>query len=349
MNILTKSSLKKFPEYDNHKSIVYLNNPKTGLKGFIAFHKNSKSTPSFGATRYLKYKSEKEALRDALRLSRLMSYKSAMAGLKYGGAKAVIMRNDKFSKEEILKSYSQYLNRLSGKFITGTDVGLDLNEIKKMKNNCKYLVGIKSNPEKYTAIGIFVSIKVISKKIFKTSNLKGRTYAIQGVGKVGYEFLKLIYKNASNIYISDTNNKRLKFVHEIFPKTIIVKPSEIHKQQVDIYMPCALSYGLNKKSVNELNCKIIAGSANNQLESIAVADRIQNRNIFYAPDYVINAGGLISVVDEYKHNNFSAKRIKDGVSKIKYTIEKITNESFKKNISPARIANEIAEKIIHKM
>ncbi|OGI70878.1 hypothetical protein A3C60_01785 [Candidatus Nomurabacteria bacterium RIFCSPHIGHO2_02_FULL_37_45] len=349
MNPAEKNLFENLPEFDNHQSVIFLNDPVTGLRGFIAFHRNSKTVPSFGATRFWQYDSETEAMRDALRLSKLMSYKSALAGLKYGGAKGVIMRDDKFPKDQVLKSYAKRLNELSGRFITGTDVGLDLNDLKKMKEESKYLVGIKSNPEKYTAIGLLVSTEVACKKVFGNENLHGRTFAIQGVGKVGHEFLKIVYKNAGNIYISDTDNERLKLIHRLFPKVIIVKPDTIQKQKVDVYMPCALSYALNKKTVKELNCKIIVGCANNQLESKDIADKIQSRGIFYGPDYVVNAGGLISVVDEYEHTDFNADRIERKVKKIKKTLEEIIKKSDKEKRSPARIADEMAERIINKM
>lgn len=349
MNSKERKLFENLPEFDNHQSVVYLNDPVSGLRGFIAFHKNSKTVPSFGATRFLQYESETDAIRDALRLSKLMSYKSALAGLKYGGAKAVIMRNDKFQKDKVLKAYAQRLNELSGRFITGTDVGLDLNDLKKMKKESKYFVGIKSNPEKYTAVGLLVSIEAACKKVFKNENLRGRTFAIQGVGKVGHEFLKIVYKNAGKIYISETNNERLKLIQQLFPKVIITEPDKIQKQKVDIYMPCALSSALNKKTIKELNCKIIIGSANNQLESKDVADKIYDKGIFYGPDYVVNAGGLISVVDEYEHADFDADRIEGKVRKIKKTLEEIIKKSDKEKRSPARIADEMAEKIMSKM
>ncbi|MFA5932135.1 MAG: Glu/Leu/Phe/Val dehydrogenase dimerization domain-containing protein [Candidatus Paceibacterota bacterium] len=349
MNQIENKLLEKFTEFDNHQSVFRLDDEATGLKGFIAFHKNQKRVPSFGATRFLEYKTEDDALRDALRLSRLMSYKSAMAGFKYGGAKAVIIRNDEFPKDKILKAYAQKLNELSGKFITGTDVGLDLTDLKKMKRESEYFVGLKSNPEKYTAVGLFFSIEVACKKIFGNESFKDRTFAIQGVGKVGHEFLKIVYKNAGKIYISDTNIDRLKFIQKLFPKVKIVAPDKIQKQKVDVYMPCALSYALNKKTIGELNCKIITGSANNQLESKDIADKIYEKGIFYGPDYVVNAGGLISVVDEYENKNFDADRIEGKVKKIKKTLEKIMEGSDKEKISPARVADRMAEKIINKL
>ena len=345
----TKKETEKLNEFDKHQDIIYLNNPKTGLKGFIAFHKKLKVLPSFGATRFWKYKSETEAIKDALRLSKLMSYKSALAGLKYGGAKATIIRNDKFPKEKVLETYAKELNKLKGKFITGTDVGLNLDDLNKMKKVSKYLVGLKSNPEKYTAVGLFFAIQVICKKLFGSESLKNRSFAIQGVGKVGYEFLKIVYKNANKIYISDTNNERIKFIQKLFPKVIATKPNQIQKQVVDIYMPCALSHALNKQTIKQLHCKIIAGSANNQLENKTIADELYNKNIFYAPDYVVNAGGLISVVDEYENKNFNPKRIEQKVKKIKTTLEKIMKKTYSEKVSPARIADKMAEEIIANM
>ncbi len=349
MNILEKKKIKNLHEFDNHHLVIRLDDPKVGLKSFVAFHKNLKILPSFGATRFWKYKSKTEAIRDALRLSKLMSYKSALAGLKYGGAKATIIQNNKFPKAKILEAYAEKLNGLHGKFITGTDVGLDLKDLRKMRKKSKYLVGLKSNPEKYTAVGLFFAVETICRKMCINNNLKDLTFSIQGVGKVGHKFLRIIYNKVSKIYISDTDNKRLKFIHKLFPKTIIIKPNKIQKQNVDVYMPCALSHALNKQTVKELNCRAIIGSANNQLKSKDIADEIYRRGIFYAPDYVVNAGGLISVVDEYENKNFNARRIEKKVKIIKKTLEEIIRRTIKEKRSPARVADEMAEKIISKM
>ncbi len=343
-----KTEIKNLPEFDGHHSVISIKDPNTGLKGFIAFHKNSKYIPSFGATRIWKYKNEKEAIRDALRLSKLMSYKSAMAGLKYGGAKATIIKNEKYSKDKMLEKYAKELNKLSGRFITGADVGIDLNDVKNMKTVSRYIVGVNSNPAKYTALGIFVSMETLCKEVFGTSHIKGRTFAIQGAGTIGHEFLKLIYKKAKKIYISDTNTERTKFIKKLFPKVTIITPDKIQKQLVDIYMPCALSHSLNKRTLKDLRCKIIVGAANNQLESKKIGNEIHNKGILYGPDYVVNSGGLISVVDEYENKDFNAKRIEKKVRNIKNTLKKIVANSKKENRPPAEVADMMAEKIINK-
>ncbi|MBK5215812.1 MAG: hypothetical protein JJE53_03340 [Candidatus Pacebacteria bacterium] len=349
-NLIKKKFLKTMPEFDKHLFVVELLDPSSKLEAYIAVHRIRGSKPSFGATRFLNYKFKKDALNDALRLSRLMSFKSIMAGLPYGGAKAVIIKpKGKFSRKKLLDSYTKGLNELAGKFVTGTDVGLNLEDIKEMKKNSKYLVGLKSNPEKYTAIGLGFSIQMISKKLFGSESFKNRTFAIQGIGKVGYEFLKIIYKDASAIYVADIDKNRLKFVLEKFPNLIIVDTNDIQKQVVDIYMPCALSHTLNKKTVKDLKCKIVIGSANNQLESEGIADLLHDKGIFYGPDYIVNSGGLISVVDEYEAHNFNASRIKKKVSKIKKIMNEVIAKSYRQKISPERIANKIAKKILDKI
>lgn len=348
--LLNRTILKLMPEFDNHFLVLQLNNPETKLHGYIAIHRKNGLLSSFGATRLLEYSSEDEALRDVLKLSKMMSYKSALAGLPYGGAKAVLIKpKGKFSREKFLKSYAVELNKLKGKFITGTDVGLTISDLIKMKNYTKYLVGYHSNPEKYTAIGLLFSINAACAKIFGSECLEGKTFAIQGVGKVGHEFLKIIYKDAGKIYISDTNKEKLKVIRKLFPKVIIINKDKIQKQNVDIYMPCALYHTLNKKTINDFNCKIIIGSANNQLESKDIADKLYEKGIFYGPDYIVNAGGLVSVVDEYENNNFNAGRIETKVRKIKKILETIIKKSNKEKKPPSKIADEMAEKIINKM
>ena len=347
--LLTKKDLKLVPGFDNHFLILELNNPATKLHGYIAIHRKNGTLPSFGATRLLKYPSDKEALKDVLKLSKLMSYKSALAGLPYGGAKAVLIKpKGKFSREALFKSYATILNSLKGQFITGTDVGLTIADLESMKNDTEYLVGYFSNPEKYTALGLFFVIETTCQKIFGTKSMKDRTFAIQGVGKVGSEFLKIVYKDAKSIYISDTNKERLSYIKKLFPKVKIVDVDNIHKQKVDVYMPCALYYTLNKKSIGDFKCKIIIGSANNQLESADIADKLYDKGIFYGPDYIVNSGGLISVVDEYKNSSIDNTRIKSNVKNIQRIMSEIIKNSEKENKSPERIADKLAKKIINK-
>lgn len=339
--------ITELEEFDNHKFISFIYDKKLGLKGFIAIHRFNKNYPSFGATRFWDYKSETDALKDALRLSRTMSYKAALAGLPGGGAKAVLMVNG-FSaqnKHKILKDYARRVNDLSGKFVTGSDVGLTKEDVKKMRRISRYFVGTKTLPEKFTAQGIYVSIKISLKHLFGSDVIENRSFALQGLGKVGYELLKLLYPEKPTIYVSDIDETKVLKARKEFSKIKVVKADEIYAKSVDVFSPCALSNCINYKNINDLRCKLILGGANNQLENNNISGILHKMGILYIPDYIVNSGGLISVYDEYGNSNPSKRRIKKKVAKISNTLEKILEESSTKKKPPLIIANEIAEKI----
>jgi len=301
-------NIEKLPEFDNHESVSSFEDKASGLKGFIAIHRRNGDFPSFGATRFWHYDRPEEALKDALRLSQMMSYKAALAGLPYGGAKGVIISpspdNNSISpqkKADILKAYANQVNYLGGRFITGTDVGITQEDLSIMAAHSPYMVGLHADPTKFTALGLFESIKICLQRVFGTNNIEGRSFAIQGIGKIGRAIAELLYQEGAKIFATDLKEKRLKELKRKLPRINLVAPSDIHKQKVDCFCPCALSGSLNKKTVPQLRCKIVAGGANNQLESNSIGRLLFERDILYAPDYLVNAGGLISVVDEYEN------------------------------------------------
>lgn len=346
MSIKNRSlDLEKLDEYDNHYKVIFLNNPKTGLKGFIAVHRKNKDVSSFGATRLWKYEDSLKGLRDALRLSRLMSYKAALAGLHCGGAKGVIlMPKGLKDRKRLLLSYAKEVNSLNGDFITGTDVGLFQDDLRLMKTVSKFFVGINGNAAQSTALGIYYGIEA-SLEFLLT---QGKTFAIQGLGKVGESLLSLLYSKADKIYVSDIDISLCQKIKKQFPNVIVVKPSEIHKQKVDVFAPCALGSVINSKTVGELNCKIVAGGANSQLEDEDVGDILHKLGILYAPDYVINAGGLISVFDEYEGViNKNKQSLEKKIFKIKARLLKIYKTSRKEKLSTNIVANKMAKKVFN--
>ena len=344
--------IEKLPEFDNHKFVANLLDKKQGLHGFIAIHRGNTNLPSFGATRFWHYNSQEAALEDALRLSRLMSYKAAMAGLSYGGAKGVIMSPkssiEPREKQKILEAYAKQVNRLNGRFITGTDVGINQKELMIMKKNSRFMVGIRSNPTKFTALGLFSAIEVCLQEFFGKKEISGHSFAIQGVGKIGLGLLRLLYPHGANIFISDINIKKLRAAKKEFPQIKIKQPSEIQKQKVDCFVPCALSNVVNMTTLSQFRCKIIAGGANNQLENSRVGRLLHNQGILYAPDYIVNAGGLISVVDEYEHKGHQQKRVSRRIAIIPKNLRKILKSSKRSNNPPFEIANAMAENIFNK-
>ena len=339
-------NFERLIEFDNHRQIIYLHDEKVRLRGFIAIHRGGVKSPAFGATRLWKYPTQTEALKDALKLSRIMTYKSAMAGLKYGGAKAVLIDpQDPQKRFVLLRTYTNYVNCFAGSFITGADVGISRKDLKVMNLNCKYIVGYRSDPVKFTALGLFYGIQVCLQEVFGTEELNNRTFAIQGLGKTGLGLLKLIYKQAKKICVSDIDPITIKMAKAAYPKIEAVSISEIFNQAVDVFSPCALSNAINLNNVSQLRCKIIAGSANSQLENDSIGEVLYKLGILYAPDYVINAGGLITVVDEYEHKNSKTSRVKERIVKLKENLKII----FKKSQQLKQPTNVIADKMAKKL
>lgn len=341
--------LKKFAEFDNNYKVVELNNPDIGLSGFISIHRHIKDYPALGATRFWKYKNKDEALRDALRLSRLMTYKSILAGLPFTGAKAVLIDNGlkKNQRKEFFKIYAEEVNKLNGEFVTGTDVGVSNEDLDSMRQNSPYIIGTGVDSGFFTAQGVFLGIKMALRKVFGTDDISDRTFAIQGLGKTGWPLFDLLLKHgAKKIYISDL--KRLTRFKAFLksPRVQILDHKEIALQAVDVFSPCALSGAVNKDNRDLLRCKIVAGSANNQLDNSETGMFLKNAGILYAPDFVINAGGLISVVDQYEHDIHNPERIIGKVQKIGESLSSIFERSQQENKSTLEVAESIAaEKI----
>lgn len=343
-------NFQELKEFDEHRLINFIYEPSSGLKGFVAIHRGGLHKPAFGATRLWHYKTEMDALKDALKLSRTMSYKSAMAGLGYGGAKVVLISPQLTYKKkyQILKTYSHYINYLFGHLITGADVGIDSNDLKTMASSNKMMVGLKSDAVKFTCLGVYYSMQVCLKETFGTESLVGRTFAIQGLGKTGRGILKLIYKDAKKIYVSDLYQSQIKNAKAEFPNIEVVKYTDIHKLSVDVFSPCAIANAIRFKNVSDLKCKVIVGSENNQLENEEVGNLLNKLGILYAPDYVVNGGGLITVADEYENKNYAQKRIGQRVEGIKTTLKLIIDKSKRTGTATNYVANDLAEKIFDK-
>lgn len=352
MNPVSQTEIEKLEEFDQHKLIRAIERPGSGLAGFIVIHRENPKMPSFGATRVWKYDTEVDALKDALRLSKLMSYKAALAGLSCGGAKGVIIAPRLFqSRKKLLHSYAEEVNKLNGRFITGTDVGLQQKDLVVLRDKSEHIVGLHMSATEFTALGILYSMQVALEEIFGSADLHERTFAIQGLGKVGSEILGLLYGGAEKIFVSDIDKKVAAKIKKKFPDIEIVPHDKIFDQKVDVFVPCALSHSLNADSVKRLsaNCvRAVVGGANNQLEHENVGELLMLAGILYAPDYVVNAGGLITVVDEFEHKVHDRERVHAKVLNIKNTLRNIFEESRKQKRPTNIIANEMAEKIFNK-
>ena len=350
------TGIESLKEFDNHELVSFASDKHTGLSAVIAIHRANPSVPSFGATRFWQYASSLEGVKDALRLARLMSYKAALAGLECGGAKSVIIANRdprKFSRadrEHLLEAYAMRVNLLGGRFVTGTDVGLAQEDLDTMRKVSRNIIGFNGNSTEFTTIGVFESVKAALMEVFGSIDLSGHSFAIQGLGKIGEELLARLYDlvgTKGKIFVSDIDSARVEEVKKKYRRVTVVSPSDIDRQEVDVFVPCALSAAVNRKNVSKILAKIIVGGANNQLESEAVGDKLHERKILYAPDYVANAGGLIAVFDEYKNPSYDRARVEKAVLHIPETLRKIFAESRTENIPPSRVADKMAERIFN--
>lgn len=341
------NNYRSYAEFDNHFLVQPISAPGVGLEGYICIHKKRTVHPSLGATRLWKYDTKEEALRDALRLSRLMSFKSALAGLPYGGAKAALIMPPgglNGNRVDFFKAYAEEVNKLNGKFVTGTDVGVADQDLSIMRQVTQNVIGESIDSGYYTAWGIYYCLEVLFSALYGSAAFSGRSFAIQGLGKTGMSLLKLLADNGARIiYVADINQAVVKEAEEKYPFIKPVKHDEIHKQAVDVYCPCALGGALNLTTVNELHCKSIVGSANNQLADPQIGLMLYRKKIIYAPDYLVNAGGIISVVDEYEYKKDSnIDRIKQKIKKIPVMFSQILQKSIAEDRPPHQIADEIA-------
>lgn len=272
--------------------------------GFIVIHRGNKKHPAFGATRIAPYTSISMALHDALNLAHLMSLKASFAGLSYGGGKGVLLWRPEFAEEEqrkrIFRRYAEVVNSLSGMFVTGSDVGMGRSEVLFLKTLSPHIVGVTEDPTEWTANGVLRAIQVTLQELYGDSSLAGRSVAIQGVGKIGSALLERLYGKAGDIVIAEVDSYRLQLITERLPNVRVTTTEKIIEENVDIFAPCALGGVITTAVAERLRARAVVGSANNQLASNAAGEILARRGILYAPDYIANAGGLISVVREFE-------------------------------------------------
>lgn len=343
---------EKLPEFDHHETVSYFGDERTGLKGYVAIH-NTCLGPATGGTRMYSYRSEKEALRDVLLLSKAMTYKCALAGVKFGGGKAVIIGNPKQKSKDLLRAYGKRINNFGGMYTTGTDAGISDGDAAIMAKESKYILGQdngvqKEHTSEMAALGVFYSIQTCLEKRFGTQSLKNKVIAIKGLGKLGGELVKLLTLEGARIIGADIDKDTVLAIRNKFPKMEFVSHNDIHKQTVDLYAPCAMGGEFTIKSIRELKTSLVAGGANNQLATEDVGYKLHEMGILYAPDYVANAGGLINIVDELETNGYQRTRVLKRIKNIQKMLGKIFNAAREKNISTDLIADQMAEKIFLK-
>ena len=333
-----------------HEQVVFCNDYKTGLKAIIAIH-NTQLGPSLGGCRMYPYKTEKEALRDVLNLSRAMSYKAACSGLELGGGKSVIIGDpDKDKSKEILYSFGKYIQSLNGKYIVAKDVGIFDQDLKHIGETTSYVIGKPredggaGSPSYSTAKGVFLGLKLgVQLRLQKTS-LKNIKVVIEGVGSVGFELMKLLVEEEAEVFVFDVKKEILEKVKKAYPSVHILSQKEVYHTPCDVFSPCALGGVINETNLKTLNCSLIAGGANNQLHSIDICQKLFDKNILYLPDFILNSGGLIHVSGYLKIKDKPPENwIENKLQEIPKSLKSIYDFSKKQHISMTEAALNLGQ------
>jgi len=338
-------------EFDNHESLHFINDVSTGLRAIIAIH-STVLGPAAGGCRRWSYASDAEALTDALRLSRGMTYKNAVAELPFGGGKAVILANNAAPKSpELLAAFGRAVDSLGGRYVTAEDVGMSVDDMRQVKQHTKFVSGLPQSgvnaggdPSPWTALGVYLGIVAAVQSRLGNDSLQDLKVAVQGVGHVGAHLCRLLHDAGAKLLVADVNRENLKAIQKAIPVEVAV-PSEILYADVDVLAPCALGNVLTSATIPKIKAKVIAGAANNQLSTLADGARLAARKILYAPDYVINAGGIISVSHEY-YGESSEDQVRSDVEKIPHRLQSIFTESSETGRPTNELADEYARRMI---
>ena len=337
---------------DGYEQVLHGVDTKTGLNSYIAIH-NTNLGPALGGCRYHSYKTEDDQLNDTLRLAKGMTYKNALAGLDLGGGKATINALPKKSPE-LWQAFAGLVNNLYGKYITSGDIGTTIQDLKEIKKHTNFVCGQDALEDSgvATAYALYKSIQSLSKFLYGIDSLKGKTIAIQGLGKVGKRLIEFCSKEDVKFIVTDIDKSRLKNqpedpTYHPYIDISYVEPNEIYEVECDIFSPCAIGGILNDETIPKLRCKGIAGSANNQLETDEHAEYLREKNIYYVPDYLANCGGVIIVEKEEGNNlidlSYKVPLIRERLDQIYYTVFKVLYQSVKTNQTTTKICNDLAE------
>lgn len=343
---LSVATFELIEKHGDHEEVIYCHDKSVGLKAIIAIHDTSLG-PALGGTRMWNYKTEDEALTDVLRLSKGMTYKAAAAGLNLGGGKAVIIGDSKTQKTEgLFRAFGQFINSLNGRYITAEDVGTNVQDMEYTFMETPWVTGIpkdfggSGDPSPYTAHGVLMGIKATAKEKLGTDSLKGMKIAVQGLGNVGSNLVDLLMIEGAVVTVADIDIMRTKLIHDKY-KVTVVDPNEIITSDCDILSPCAMGAIVNDQTISKLKCKAIAGGANNQLAEAKHGSQLKELGILYAPDYVVNAGGLMNVFVELE--GYSQERAFDKTKRVYDNVMKVFEVAKRDNISTNIAADRMAE------
>ncbi len=332
-----------------HEEVVFCHNADAGLKAIIAIH-NTVLGPALGGLRMWPYKTEQDALDDVLRLSRGMTYKAAVAGLNLGGGKSVIIGDPRKDKSEALfRALGRFVNSLGGRYITAEDVGIDVNDMEYVLKETEYVTGVhqvhggSGDPSPFTAYGSLQGLLAALQYKFGNENFGDYSYAVQGVGHVGMEYVKLLREQGAKVFVTDINQDAVdRAVEELGCEAVGL--DDIYDVDADVFSPCALGGTVNLDTIPRLKCKIVCGSANNQLATDECGDELERRGILYAPDYAVNAGGLMNVSIEF--DGYNRERAMRMMRTIYYNLGKIFEIAKRDNIPTYKAADRMGEERI---
>jgi leucine dehydrogenase len=326
-----------------HEQLLLSHDPSCGYYGIIAIHDTTLG-PALGGTRFWQYESTDEAITDALRLARGMTYKSAVAGINLGGGKSVIIGDNKRSdREALFRAHGRFIQTLGGRYITAEDIGTspaDMEYIKLETDHVAGLLGLSGDPSPVTGYGVYVGMKAAARVCWGNDSLNGKTVAVQGAGKVAHYLMQHLHTENAKIVVTDIDAEKVKRAVQEFSAEAVA-PSAIYDQAADIYAPCALGATVNDETLPRLKVQVIAGGANNQLAEDRHGDELERRGILYAPDYVINGGGVINVYGEL--HRWPVERAKKKAGEIYDTLLRIFDIATRERIPTYRAADRLAE------
>ena len=330
--------------YSDHEQVIFCRDTASGLKAIIGVH-STLLGPAMGGTRMWDYKTEAAALQDVLRLSQGMTYKNALAGIGFGGGKAVILGHAKEDKSpELMRAFAAHVERLGGRYITAEDVGISVPDVEEMRKVTRHVRGIPEggagDPSPTTAFGVYQGIKAAVRHRMGRTDLTNLKFAVQGLGNVGMAVAELLHEAGGKLWVADIRDKAVGEAVERFGAEAVAADAA-HSADVDVFVPCALGAVLNEDSIPEVKAGIVAGAANNQLATSEDGISLRKHKILYAPDYVINAGGVISIAHEGP--DFDFERMRKDVARIGDTLEAIFERADKEDIPTAVIADRMAE------
>jgi len=335
-------------EFD-YEQLVFCQDRETGLKAIIGIHDTTLG-PALGGTRIWDYESEEEAIIDVLRLARGMTYKNAAAGLNIGGGKAVIIGDpEKIKSEQLFRAFGRFVEGLSGRYITAEDMNAGTQDMAYINDETDHVVGLEGksgNPSPVTAYGVFRGILAAVDEVYGSQDLNGKVVAVQGLGAVGYTVCKHLHEAGAKLYVTDIRKDSIEKAVKDFGATA-VEPDDIYSVDCDIFTPCAMGAIINDFTIDKLKCKIVAGSANNQLAEEKHGDMLEEKGIVYVPDYVINSGGVINVYEEMK--GYNAERAMARAAGVYDSVKRIFEISKSENIPIYKAADKMAEERIESM